>query len=180
MSFNDRTFEQVDRYWHAFHTKITILNVMHLGIQQYLPVCFSRVQFTQQEPTQLNPVQRASTVFNKIRYLGKYNNSVTSHDITGFHRTVNNRSICMGPRPGYKLQWPCTRRLGLDILMSRITHNNQDVIFQQPTPRTPTTSRNIADNARTDQTHKRGVSTMLRFVSEQRATVSPHPFNTKA
>lgn len=36
----------------------------------------------------------------------------------------------------YKLQWPCTRRGWLDILMSRITHNNQDVIFQLPTQRT--------------------------------------------
>ncbi|KAL4716183.1 hypothetical protein ACJJTC_013960 [Scirpophaga incertulas] len=40
-------------------------------------------------------------------------------------------------------QWRCTRRDWLDILMSRITHNNQDVIFQLPTLLTFSEQREI-------------------------------------
>lgn len=73
---------------------------------------------------------------------------------------------------GWFGQWQCTRPLRRYILMSGITHNNQDVIFQLPTLRTPV--RANSEKYGRQHTHgavdrvaaqKRGVSWLSRCIS---------------
>lgn len=107
----------------------------------------------------------------------RYKNGVTSYDNSAMRRQltivqfVEAAAASSEPRASdcdAAAQCARTRPALLDFLMSWITHNNQDVIFQLPTPRTPRRSNN--ENYGRQRTHRpthKGVSRMSRYISPE-------------